>query len=282
MATPNRDTFRSPPRSESDMREVGPGGTTIRRSDLQVLMQDLATAAEFQKATLPQTPPEVPGYDIAYFFRPARELSGDFYDFLALEGGRLGIAIADASGKGISACLLATVCRALLRAYTDPSAPPKHVLAAMNRRILACTKRGMFLSAIFASLDPATHTLVAANAGHLPVVVWHSREKVATGHPSRSPVLGVVAPAEYEVMAHEDIIMLEPGDRFVLMTDGVNEAMAPGQKEFGMEHLRRRLISESDRPSADFLRSVIDQIDIHRGGGEQSDDITLVTVRRLP
>jgi sigma-B regulation protein RsbU (phosphoserine phosphatase) len=86
----------------------------------------------------------------------------------------------------------------------------------------------------------------------------------------------------YERVAKEETVSLEPGDRFLLFTDGVNEAMAPGQKEFGMEHLRRRLRAESDGPSDAFLRHIADQIDIHRAGGEASDDITILTGRRLP
>lgn len=257
-------------------------GTKVRSSEIQNLLADLAAGAEYQKALLPKAAPPIAGYDLAHVFRAARQISGDFFDFIPLDSGRYGIVIADASGKGIPASLLTMSCRTLFRIQPEPEAPPARVLGHVNRMLAGNIKRGMFVSAIYAVLDLGQHTLVLANGGHLPTVVWRSKPRVATVHPSKSPVLGILSPEAYEAQAHEESISLGPGDRFVFLTDGVNEAMAPGQKEFGMEHLRRRLQSESDRPSEDFLRHIMEQIDLHRGGGEQSDDITLVTGRRLP
>jgi sigma-B regulation protein RsbU (phosphoserine phosphatase) len=254
----------------------------LRRSDLETLQAELGAGAECQKALLPPEPPSIPGYDFGIFYRGARPLSGDFYDFLQLSRGAWGITVADASGKGVAAAIQTMICRAFFRAQPEPDAPPARVLANVNRMLCGNLKKGAFISAIYAVLDPLANTLQAANAGHLPLVVWRSRLKIATIHPSRGPVLGVLAPSVYERSVTEERLSLEPGDRFLLITDGVNEAMAPGQKEFGMEHLRRRLKAESDARSADFLKGIVDQIEIHRGGGEQSDDITIVTGRRVP
>jgi sigma-B regulation protein RsbU (phosphoserine phosphatase) len=256
--------------------------TRVRRAELETLMADLAQGAEYQRALLPAAPPSIPGYDLGFFYRGARQLSGDFYDFLPLPKGRWGIAIADASGKGTAAAILTMICRAMLRIQPDLAAPPAEVLANVNRLLLSTIKKGTFVSAIYLVLDPAAHALTVANAGHLPLVVWRSRARIATIHPSKGPVLGVLPASAYAAAQREERIALEPGDRFVLITDGVNEAMAPGQKEFGMEHLRRRLRAESDGPTAELLRHIVEQIEIHRGGGEQSDDITIVTGRRLP
>jgi sigma-B regulation protein RsbU (phosphoserine phosphatase) len=256
--------------------------TRIRRAELETLMADLAQGADYQRALLPSSPPSIPGYDVGFFYRGARYVSGDFYDFVPLPEGRWGIAIADASGKGTAAAILTMICRAMLRVQPDPAAPPAEVLAHVNRLLLPVIKKGTFVSAIYMVLDPAAHALTVANAGHLPLVVWRSRARIATIHPSKGPVLGVLPAPAFAAAQKEERLGLEPGDRFVLITDGVNEAMAPGQKEFGMEHLRRRLRAESDGPTAEFLKHLVDQIEIHRGGGEQSDDITIVTGRRLP
>jgi serine phosphatase RsbU (regulator of sigma subunit) len=172
-------------------------------------------------------------------------------------------------------------CRALFRAQPEPEASPARVLSNVNRMLSGNIKRGMFVSASYAVLDTAQHTLTVGNAGHLPTVIWRPKARIATVHPSKSPVLGILPPSAYEAQAQEESLTLGPGDRFIFLTDGVNEAMAPGQKEFGMEHLRRRLQTESEHPSDEFLRHLMEQIELHRSGGEQSDDITLVTGRRL-
>lgn len=258
-----------------------PSESKIRRSELAVALENLAAGATFQKELLPKEPPAVAGYDLGFYYGAARQLSGDFYDFIPLADQRLGIAIADASGKGIPAGIVTMTCRAMLRAVPDRNAAPSRVLADVNRLLQPGIKKGMFVTGIYAVLDPVRHTLSMANAGHLPMVVWKSRMKIATTHPSRCPALGPLPAAAYDRSVNEETIALDPGDRFVMITDGVNESMAPGQKEFGMEHLRRRLKSESDGKSADFLRSLIEQIEMHRAGGEQSDDITIVTGRRV-
>jgi sigma-B regulation protein RsbU (phosphoserine phosphatase) len=277
---------RDPGRRLADPPQGAADERSLRRSDLEALLQDLEAGAKYQQALLPQHPPDLPGYDFAAYYRPARTVSGDFFDYLPVSPGRLGLVIADTSGKSIPACLVAMMCHLLFRVRPEPAAPPARVLSQVNGLLLGNIKRGTFVSAVYGVLDAARHELTAANAGHLPVVLWRSREKIAAPYRAHGPVLGVLAPGvferEMEKAQSEVTIPLGPGDRFVLLTDGVNEAMAPGNKEFGMEHLRQRLKAESDRPSEEFLRHIVEQIEVHRGGGEQSDDITLVTARRLP
>ncbi len=264
------------------MKKVEDKYPTRTAKDFEIVLQDLAAAAEYQQSLLPKGPVNVPGYEFGMVFRPARTVSGDFYDFIPLSDGKLGIAVADASGKGMPAALASMTCRAMLRTQPEPDAPPARVMANLNRLLFRNIKSGMFITGIYAILDPCQHTLAVANAGHLPLVVWRSKAKVATIYPSRGPVLGVLPPASYEASIKEELIQLEAGDRMMMFTDGINEAMAPGQREFGMEHLRRRLRSDSDGPTESLIANLTAQIDIHRGGSEQSDDITLVTARRMP
>lgn len=270
--------------SESAQAERGQSRPDVPavRISAESAVEEIHAGHEYQRELLPKEPPEIPGYEFGFTFIPARGVSGDFYDFILLPDGRLGIVNADASGKGVAAGLATMTCRAMLRAQPEPEAGPARAFANVNAMIRGNIRSGMFVSAAYGILDPATHVLTVANAGHLPVVIWHSRQKVATVHPSKGPVLGVLPAEAYDVAIQEEEIPLGPGDRFVMLTDGLNEAMAPGQKEFGMEHLRRRLQAESDGPSREFLRHLMSQIDIHRSGGEQSDDITIVTGRRLP
>ena len=270
----SRKTPPTPPTSASDQ--------LIKRSDLEALLEDLRSGADFQQSLLPSEAPEVSGYDVGFVYQAARQLSGDLYDFVAMPNGKLGLAIADVSGKGITASLVAITCRILLRVQPDPEASPAEVLGHLNRLLLPNIKRGMFVSAIYAELDPVEHTLTVANAGHLPVVVARPFGGEPDVYPARGSVLGVLPPDQFAEAMHEDVIPLTPGDRFVFITDGVNEAMAPGEKEFGMQHLIRVLHKMGDAPSGQVLKELMAYIELHRAGGEQSDDITIVSGRRKP
>jgi sigma-B regulation protein RsbU (phosphoserine phosphatase) len=273
----SRESKKQPPEPLGEMETPA-----LRKADLEALLEDLDAGAKYQQALLPQGVPRVPNYDFAMYYRPARTVSGDFFDIRPVAGGRFALLIADASGKSIPAALVAMMTHLLFRVQPEPDESPARVLSNVNRLLLGNIRRGTFVSAIYAWLDPAEHRLTIANAGHLPVVVWHSKAKIATSHRPAGPVLGVLSADDYPRAVTEEKVPLEPGDRLLLMTDGVNEAMAPGQREFGMEHLRKHLKSESDAPSEMFLKGITDRIELHRGGGDQSDDITLVTARRLP
>ncbi|HEX7900150.1 MAG TPA: SpoIIE family protein phosphatase [Planctomycetota bacterium] len=256
--------------------------THLKRDDFQVILEDLRAAALYQASLMPEVPPAVPGYDFGSLLRPARTVSGDFFDIFRVDERRVGILVADASGKGIPACLMAVLCHGYFKVRPDPAAGPAQTLKAVNAMLYGNAKRGTFVSCLYGVLDVQTHQLTIANAGHLPAVIWHGRERVATTHRSNGPVLGVLNPPLFDSSIGEETLALKPADRFVFFTDGMNEAMAPGQKEFGMEHLRKRLLAQGDGPSTDFVRDLGSQIDLHAGGGEQSDDITIVSGRRLP
>jgi len=256
--------------------------STLKRDDLQIILDDLRAGALYQRSLMPETPPPVPGYDFGSLLRPARTVSGDFYDILQIDERRVGILVADASGKGVPACLMALLCHGFFRVRPNPYAGPAETLKSVNAMLYGNAKRGTFVSCLYGVLDFQSHQLTIANAGHLPAVIWHGRERVATTHRSNGPVLGVLTPSMFDGSIGEETVALKPADRFVFFTDGMNEAMAPGEKEFGMEHLRKRLLAQGDGPSPDFVRDLGSQIDLHAGGGEQSDDITIVSGRRLP
>lgn len=258
-----------------------PSEANVRHTDIEELLEDVAAGARYQQALLPQSSPPIPGYDVAFHWKPARALGGDFFDLLSTGDGRTALVVADASGKSVPASLVAMMGQLLFRVRPEPAARPAKVLSQVNALLQPNIKKETFITAIYAVLDPLSHLLVAGNAGHLPLVVWHSKAKVATTHRAKGTVLGVLPRGLYEAALTEEEIPLEPGDRILMFTDGLNEAMAPGQREFGMEHLRQRLKADSDGPSADFIRGLVEQMELHRGGGEASDDVTILTARRL-
>ncbi|MBI2930855.1 MAG: serine/threonine-protein phosphatase [Planctomycetes bacterium] len=257
------------------------GGLPLNRHQLEQIALDMQSAAEFQRSLLPRGLPMIAGYDFGVTYAGAKPISGDYYDFLPHPDGQLGVVIADASGKGLTAGLLITMLRALLHARPEEAVTPQAILSFLNEKLYPQVKRGMFVSMTYGLLDPVRHVLALGNAGHLPTVIWRAATKSVTMQPAHGVVLGAGAAALFDSHLQVDEVTLEVGDRVLLITDGVNEAMAPGQREFGMDHLRRRLQADAERTSAEFIKNIVAQIDIHRSGGEQSDDITIVTFRRL-
>lgn len=256
------------------------GPAPPRLAELGAIYQDVQAGAELQKSLLPRTTPSVPGYEFGVAYYAAHIVSGDHYDFIALPNGRVGVIIADASGKGVSAALLITMVRALLHAHPPDALEPAKILQFVNTRLHKLVRRGLFVSMTYALLEPESHTLRVANAGHLPTLVWRSDSRQVQLHTATGVVLGAGGPEIFDSRVREEEIHLGAGDRVVLLTDGVNEAMAPGQREFGFEHLKKRLHSDGDRTSAEFIKYIVEQIDIHMAGCEQTDDITIVTFRR--
>jgi len=245
------------------------------------LMKEFEAGARYQRSLLPSFP-EVPGYDLYNFHRGAHLLSGDYFDCFPLAEGRVGILISDASGKGISGALTAMAFRAVVRNLTSERYErPAHFMKVANSLLLRVVRRGIFVSAIYAVLDPARHEVTFANAGHLPMLVHHADKNRITSHGHNGPVLGVLPTKQYETKIGEITLRLAPRDRLLLFTDGVNEAKAPSQLDFGFSHLHSRLIRDRELPSREILGNLVAEMDVHRSGWEQSDDITMIAAQRL-
>jgi sigma-B regulation protein RsbU (phosphoserine phosphatase) len=245
------------------------------------LLKEFEQGARYQRALFP-TLPALPNYDLYSFHRGAHLLSGDYFDCFPLARGRIGLLISDASGKGISGALTAMAFRALVRNLTDERYErPAHFMIVANSLLLRVVRRGIFVSAIYAVLDPARHEITFANAGHLPMLVHHGNTNKISTHGHNGPVLGVLPTKQYESKIGEITIRLAINDRLLVFTDGVNEAKAPSQLDFGLSHLHTRLVRDRALPSREMIQNILHEVDIHRSGWEQSDDITILSAQRL-
>lgn len=246
--------------------------------NLYTLQQDLEIARKIQNRLLPAKP-EIHGYDFHMFYQPAGEVGGDFYDFLPMPGGRWGMLVADASGKGLAGALLMVEARAMIRAMASMTSSPRDILTAVNRVLLLDLERGRFVTAFFALLDPKKGTLTMANAGHTPMLICREVGKSIIQVQPKGLMLGVVPDAKFSESLAEETIPLYPGDRFLLYSDGVSELMNPVKEEFGMERLETWMRVNSHLWSEDAVRTLTSALENHRAGEQQSDDITILTGR---
>jgi sigma-B regulation protein RsbU (phosphoserine phosphatase) len=249
--------------------------------NLYSLQQDMVTAGRIQNRLLPPKP-EIPGYDFEVYYQPAGEVGGDFYDFIPMSGGRMGLLVADASGKGLAGALLMVEARAMIRAMASMTSSPGEIFKAVNRVLLRDLEKGRFVSAFFALLDPAKRTLTMANAGHTPLLICREVGKTIVEMQPKGTILGVVPDAKFSESITEETVPLYPGDRFLLFTDGVSELMNPVSEEFGMERVETWMRVNSHLWSEDAVRSLTDALEHHRAGQQQSDDITILTGRLEP
>jgi serine phosphatase RsbU (regulator of sigma subunit) len=238
--------------------------------------QELRVARLIQKTLLPKHVPEIAGWDVAAFYRPAREVGGDFYDFLEFEDGHLGIIVGDVTDKGVPAALVMATTRTMLRASAQRLDSPGAVLRQVNDVLVPDMPPNMFVTCLYSILDPRSGRMRYANAGQdLPYQRHKGRagdtsELRATGMP-----LGLMPGMSYE----EKEAMLEAGDSILFYTDGLVEAYDPQREMLGIPRLQGFIGAHpGGAPMIDFL---LEELARFVGDGwEQEDDITLVTLQR--
>jgi len=247
------------------------------RIERERVEQEMRLARSIQQASLPKEVPTLEGWQIAPFYQPAREVGGDFYDFLELTDGRLGLVVGDATGKGVPAALVMASTRSMLRAVAQASDySPGDVLSRVNDSLVIDIPSNMFVTCFYAILDPNSGTLRYANAGHdLPYL--RRRGGDAEELRARGMPLGLMPDMTYE----EKQTILEAEEAALLYSDGLVEAHDPNGEMFGFPRLRALIAEHGEEGSlGDFLLEEL--YSFVKEGWEQEDDITLLTLRRSP
>ena len=240
------------------------------------LEREMELAAEIQRLILPTGAPSVAGYSLAGWNRPARHSGGDYYDFFSLDHGReWGIVLGDVSGKGVPAALLVSTLHSSLRLLLDRVELGSDLFARLNEHILASSAANKFITLFAARLDIATGDLLYVNAGHNPgIIVRRDGSSVQMG-PGGLP-LGLLPNMSFRA----ERLRLEPGDLLCLYSDGITECTSPTDEEYGLERLERLLRAERERPLPEIARRVDSAMLEFAAGNTQSDDQTLVLLRR--
>jgi serine phosphatase RsbU (regulator of sigma subunit) len=241
---------------------------------------DLRRAREVQEKLVPRDLPDLPGWEAAHAYIPASNVGGDCLDAFPLDGERAGFVVGDVSGKGVSGAMVMVMVRSAFRTAAAAHPTPAATVAAVNRQVRADIKPGMFVSVIYACLHLPTGELTLVNCGHNPPVVRESGTFRARLLGTRGMPLGVAGPERFDTALREESIRFGPGDRILLYTDGVVEAMNEREEEFGEEAFLRIVNERGAQPSRAVVDAVIAALADHRGGAAPSDDITLLDLRR--
>jgi serine phosphatase RsbU (regulator of sigma subunit) len=240
--------------------------------------QELRLAGDIQSSFLPERDPSIKGWDIASNLVPARETSGDFYDFFQLGDGRLGFIIADVADKGLGAALYMALGRTLILTYAQiyPENPAA-VLQATNQRMLSDARAQMFITAFYGVLEPEIGRLIYCNAGHHPPLLIRSKpEKTVYRLNPNGMALGIDENAAWVAVSQK--IGIE--DTLLLYTDGVVESNDSSGSFYGLDRLEEKAKGIANRPSQWIIRAIKDDVSSFRGEATQSDDMTMVCIQR--
>jgi sigma-B regulation protein RsbU (phosphoserine phosphatase) len=251
----------------SELQKTVEAGTV----QLDAQKQELQRAREIQESLLPKSIPQIPGFEISAAWRPAREVSGDYFDVFTLGDKKLGICIADVVGKGVSAALLMANVQAAVRAFASETESPAAVCAKVNRLLCENLATGKFVTCVFGVLDCVALTLDWCNAGHLePMLVSHGAVRSLDGG---GAVLGVFPEWTYR----DERVMLRDGDRLLLFTDGITEAAGANAIEFGEEGVARCALEVGDGTAEAMNRGVLGAVE-RFCEAHFEDDATLLVI----
>ena len=244
------------------------------------LDQDLQVASEIQRILLPSNAPEVTGYQISGINIPAKQVSGDYYDYIAVDDSHLGVAVADVSGKGVPASLIMAMCRSVLRSQAGAKLSPSAVLHQVNAQIFPDIKEDMFISMAYAILDKKSSTVTLSRAGHDAPLLYRASDKTVSKINPPGMAVGIDSGTVFNRVTGDFSLTLEAGDCLILYTDGVTEALDKNGEEFGMENVIKSIQASAPEGAAAMITRLTDDLWTFVGARPQNDDITLIAIRK--
>jgi len=244
------------------------------------LDHDLEIARDIQRILLPSEAPTINGFQISGINAPARQVSGDYFDYIQVDQERLGVVIADVSGKGVPASLIMAICRSVLRAEAARNPSPADVLRKVNRQLYPDIKEDMFISLAYLILDHVRATVTLSRAGHDAPLLYRS----ATGEltPIKPPglVLGIDSGSVFDRLTTDFSVPLERNDCLVLYTDGVTETLNSEGDEYGVDRMMQSVRASANDGAQAIVKRIIEDVREFTGSVPQNDDITVIAIRK--
>ncbi|MDB6138786.1 MAG: hypothetical protein JWO94_1858 [Verrucomicrobiaceae bacterium] len=244
------------------------------------LEAELQTAGDVQRFLLPETDPELDGFVIVGRNRPARILSGDFYDYVQCGPQHFGAVIADVSGKGLPAALVAATCRSALQAHAAKDLSPSAVLSAVNRQMFDDIREDMFVSMIYMIFALGGSKVTLSRAGHPNPFLWRKRSGEVEEVISPGLGVGIDQGAVFDRVAKDHTLTMETGDCLLLYTDGVNEALDAEGEEYSDDRIKRVLAAAAPGGATAVLDSIMEELNTLTGGKASHDDVTLIVLQK--
>ena len=245
------------------------------------LDHDLEIARDIQRILLPSEAPAINGFQISGLNAPARQVSGDYFDYIQVDEERLGVAIADVSGKGVPASLIMAICRSVLRAEAARNPSPADVLRKVNRQLYPDIKEDMFISMAYLILNHQRDGGVTlARAGHDAPLLYKRQSEMVTPIKSPGMVVGIDSGNVFDRLTTDFAVPLERDDCLVLYTDGVTETLNLDGDEFGLERMMQSVRASATNGAQAIVRKIIEDVRDFTGSVPQNDDITLIAIRK--
>jgi sigma-B regulation protein RsbU (phosphoserine phosphatase) len=240
------------------------------------LQREMDIARTVQQGLLPQSAPALPGWNLAGMNDPAREVGGDFFDYLPLDDGRLGLVIADVADKGLGAAMFMVMCRGLLHTIAKRVASPAKVLVELNEALVELSASDLFVTVFYGVLDPVSGRLDYACAGHNPALLHRAGGETLELVPTK--LMGMALGVLPGIKLAEATVELRRGDRLVLYTDGITDAVDPAGGMFGLERFSQTVLEAADSDAAGTVVAVLAAVAAFAGNEPQYDDMTLLTI----
>jgi serine phosphatase RsbU (regulator of sigma subunit) len=247
----------------------------------EAIEKEMDLANEIHQSLRPNDPPRLPGYELETLFRGGSEIGGDYFDYIELDNDRIALLIADCSDslRGVPAAMVMAMTRAYLKAAIDAETGPADWLKWVNRRLSRDLKSGMAVTALVVVLDTTKGELVAASAGHRPIVMWR-KGKTALINPN-GIALGLDVGPVFDKTIEEKRFSMHKNDRIVLYTDGVISAENSAGEAYGEDRFLESVRRQGAMNSAAFVNFVAAGVEKYLDGLEQPDDITVSTLKKM-
>jgi sigma-B regulation protein RsbU (phosphoserine phosphatase) len=243
--------------------------------------RDLDVARDIQRILLPAGAPEIPGFEIAGINIPASHVSGDYYDYISIDDDHWGIAIADVSGKGVPASLIMAMCRSVLRSVASTGESAAGVLRQVNRQLYPDIREDMFISMAYLVIQKTADAIMLARAGHDAPLLFRAADRTVTKVNPPGMALGIDSGNVFDRVTADFKVRLDPGDCLILYTDGVTEALDLNGSEFGIGRLIEVTQAGLGESAASIVNRITETVKAFVGNQPQTDDITLVAIRKL-
>jgi sigma-B regulation protein RsbU (phosphoserine phosphatase) len=244
------------------------------------LDHDLQIAREIQRVLLPSVAPVIEGFEIHGLNVPASQVSGDYLDYIQVDDERLGVAIADVSGKGVPASLIMAICRSVLRSTAPGNPSPSDVLQKVNRQLYPDIKEDMFISMAYVVLDHARNAVTLARAGHDAPLLYKSHAQTVTTVKPPGMAVGIDSGDVFDRITRDFSLELERDDCLVFYTDGVTEALNAEGDEFGLERMKQSVQASAVKGASEIIDRLTEEVRNFIGSQPQNDDITLIAIRK--